>query len=121
MLVIRLTRKGKQNLAAYRIVLAEKSEAVKGAYIELLGYYNPSEAKKIEFKQDRIEHWISKGAQPSDTVAGLLKLNGMSGMEKFMEPRNKKRKSKNAPEAAPAAPAPAVAPEAAPAEETSAA
>lgn len=92
-----MTRIGKQNQAAFRIVLAEKSNAVKGENQEILGFYNPAEGKKIDFNKDRIEFWISKGAKPSDSVASLLKTNGMSGMEKFMEPRNKKRRSKSAP------------------------
>ncbi|MFA6024003.1 MAG: 30S ribosomal protein S16 [Candidatus Gracilibacteria bacterium] len=113
MQVIRLTRIGKQNQAAFRIVLAEKSNAVKGLNQEILGFYNPAEGKKIEFNKERIEFWISKGAQPSDSVASLLKTNGMSGMEKFMELRNKKHRSKSAPaevaapKAAPEASAPA--------------
>lgn len=95
MLVIRLTRVGKNNEAAYRIVVADKRNAVKGAYNELVGFYHPAENKKIDFKKDRIEYWISKGARPSDTVAALLKTNGVSGMEKFIAPRNLKRKSKD--------------------------
>lgn len=115
MLVIRLTRIGKNNEAAYRLVVAEKRKAVKGEYQELLGFYNPAEGKKINFKKDRIEYWVGLGATPSDTVASLLKINGMSGMEKFIAPRNLKRKSKN-PEAvaaaAPVAEVPAAAEEA---------
>jgi len=103
--VIRLSRIGKQNQAAFRLVLSEKTDAVKGANQEILGFYNTAEGKKISFDKERIEYWISKGAKPSDSVASLLKLNGMSGMEKFMEPRNKKKVSKSAPapEKAPAA------------------
>jgi small subunit ribosomal protein S16 len=113
-LVIRLTRVGKNNEAAYRIVVAEKRKAVKGAYQELLGFYNPAENKKIDFKKDRIEFWVAQGATPSDTVASLLKNNGMSGMEKFMAPRNLKRLSKDP--AVIAAAAAAAAPKEAPAD-----
>lgn len=126
MQVIRLSRIGKQNQVAFRIVLAEKTDAVKGANQEILGFYNVAEGKKISFDKDRIEYWISKGAKPSDSVASLLKLNGVPGMEKFMELRNKKHVSKSAPapekapaavkapvvEAAPEAPAAVVAEEA---------
>lgn len=111
MQVIRLTRIGKQNQAAFRIVLAEKSDAVKGQAQENLGFYNPAEGKKIEFNKERIEFWISKGAQPSDTVASLLKTNGMAGMEKYIAPRNKKTRSKNAPAEEPKAQAPVAAPQ----------
>ncbi|MFA4814897.1 MAG: 30S ribosomal protein S16 [Candidatus Gracilibacteria bacterium] len=121
MQVIRLTRIGKQNQAAFRIVLAEKSDAVKGEAQEILGFYNLAEGKKTDFNKERIEFWISKGAQPSDSVASLLKTNGMPGMDKYLELRNKKHQSKSAPvEQAAAAPAPAAA-DAAPAPEAPAA
>jgi small subunit ribosomal protein S16 len=94
-LVIRLTRIGKTNEPAYRIVLAEKRKAVKGGYQEQIGFYNPSESKKLDFNKDRFEYWVSKGARPSDTVASLMKTNGVSGMESFIAPRTMKRKSKN--------------------------
>lgn len=85
-------------------MVAEKANAVKGKFLEKVGSYNPSVTPK-EFKYDlgRIEHWVSSGARPSDTLASLLKSKGVSGMEKFMEPRNKKRKNKKAPVEAPAA------------------
>lgn len=105
MLVIRLTRVGKNNEASYRMVVAEKRKAVKGEYQELVGYYNPTEGKKIDFKKDRIEYWIGLGATPSDTVASLLKTNGMSGMEKFIAPRNLKRGKKDGSDVVAAAPA----------------
>ena len=122
-LVIRLTRIGKTNEPAYRIVVAEKQNAVKGAHMEVIGFYNPSEKKKIDFKKDRLEYWVSMGARPSDTVASLMKANGVAGMEKFLAPRNLKRKAKKAaPEGAAApAPTPAPAPEAAVAPEAPAA
>lgn len=123
MLVLRLTRMGKTNEPAYRIVVAEKQNAVKGSHMEVLGFYNPSEQKKMAIKKDRAAHWISMGARPSDTVACLLKANGMTGMEKFIGPRKLTRKRKKAgPEeaAAPAAPAPAAPAPEAPVEEAAA-
>lgn len=85
-------------------MVAEKANAVKGKFLEKVGSYNPSVTPK-EFKYDlgRIEHWVGNGARPSDTLASLLKSKGVSGMEKFMEPRNKKRKNKKAPVETPAA------------------
>ena len=121
MQVIRLTRIGKQNQAAFRIVLAEKAKAVKRQNQEILGFYNPGEGKTIDFNKERIEFWISKGAQPSDTVASLLKNNGMAGMEKYIARRNKKTVSKNAPAEAPKAPQAAAAPAPTPAPEAPAA
>ena len=71
MLVIRLTRVGKKNQPAYRVVLTEKTNPVNGKFIEILGSYNPREKTKA-LKAERIQYWISKGAQPSDTVHNLL-------------------------------------------------
>lgn len=110
MLRIRLTRTGKKGQPSYRVVVAEKSKAVKRKYLELLGHYLPAlEPKKVELNKERIEYWISKGAQPTDTAASLFKSQGMDGMDKFMEPRNKKKKKKGEqPEdSAPAGQAPA--------------
>lgn len=95
MLRIRFTRTGKKGQPSYRVVVAEKSKAVKRKYLELLGHYLPAvNPKKIELNKERIEHWINQGAQPTDSVAALLKSQGYDGMEKFMEPRNKQKKKK---------------------------
>ena len=75
--------------------MAEHSAPVKGKYKEVVGTYNPSEGKKFTVQQDRVDYWISVGAKPSETVAGLLKFNGVDGMEKFMTPRTKKKPVKN--------------------------
>ena len=119
MLVLRLNRIGRENFPVYRIVLADKRKSAKGKHLEVLGTYNVADGKKITFKKDRIEYWVSKGAQPSDTVASLLKMNGVTNMEKFIGPRHFKRKKKNPEEVveAPAAAAPAPVEEAAPAAE----
>lgn len=103
MLVIRLQRTGRTNLATYRIVVAEKARAVKGKFLEILGHYLPTQ-KVPTFSVDtkRIEEWISKGAVPSNTVARLLKREGVKGMDKFVL-RYTKRRSKNAPAEVPAA------------------
>lgn len=99
MLVIRLQRTGRTKQASYRLVVAEHSAPVKGKYKEIVGSYNPSEGKKFIAKQDRIEYWLSVGAKPSETVAGLLKFNGYKDMEKYMTPRTKKKPVKNPSEA----------------------
>jgi len=95
LLRIRLTRTGKKRQPSYRIVVAEHTAPIKGRYVELVGYYNQSrKPRELEVDQDRVKHWISVGAKPTDTVAGLLKSLGMDGMDKYIEPRNKKRKKK---------------------------
>lgn len=118
MLVIRLQRTGRSNLATYRIVVAEKARAVKGKFHEIVGHYLPAQKNPVfKYDAERIQHWVAQGAVPSDTVARMLKREGVKGMDKFIS-RYTKRRSKNAPpeEAAPA-PAPAApAAEAAPAE-----
>ena len=77
------------------MVVAENSAPVKGKSIEVIGMYNPSEGKRFDVQKDRLEYWISVGAKPSDSVAGLLKFNGVSGMEAYMAPRTKTRPKKN--------------------------
>ncbi|KKP36353.1 30S ribosomal protein S16 [Candidatus Peregrinibacteria bacterium RIFOXYC2_FULL_33_13] len=98
MLVIRLSRTGRRNQPKYRIVVAEKDAPIKGKFIEVVGHYIPISSPKVfEAKKERIEYWISVGAKPSDTVAVLLK-NHMQypGIEAYIQPRSKQRKSKKA-------------------------
>ena len=95
MLKIRLSRRGKRNEPRYKIVVAEHSRPVKTNFYEALGYYIPNEKEDIfECDQEKVKNWISKGAKPTDRMAVLLKEAGMSGMDKYIEARNKKRKKK---------------------------
>ncbi|OUS00234.1 30S ribosomal protein S16 [Gammaproteobacteria bacterium 42_54_T18] len=76
MVTIRLARGGSKKRPFYHVVVADSRCARDGRYIERLGYFNPvargtEDALKLE--QERIQHWISKGAQPSDRVKSLLK------------------------------------------------
>jgi len=71
MLKIRLQRIGKKNAPSYRVVLAEHTAPPQGKFLEILGFYNPRKKEK-SFKKERIEHWLSKGAQLSPTVFNLL-------------------------------------------------
>lgn len=74
MLAIRLTRKGQKKRPFYRVVVAEKSAPRDGRFIEIVGHYNPM-PDPIEFHLDRerVRYWMEKGAQPTDTVKGLIK------------------------------------------------
>lgn len=73
MLVIRLTRVGKKNTPAFRVVVAEKKRAAKRKFIEILGHYNPSvNPKTVVIDKDKALEWMKKGAQPSDTVRNLM-------------------------------------------------
>lgn len=112
MLVIRLQRTGRENLPTYRLVVAEKARPVKGKYMEIVGHYLPArEPVSFEHKDERILHWIGKGAVPSDTVARLLKRAGVAGMDKFVRRYAKRKKKGEQPaETASAAPVPAPAP-----------
>jgi len=73
MIVIRLTRVGKKNSPSYRVVAADKQKAVKRKFIEILGHYNPTnQPKELVINKERALFWITKGAQPSDTVNNLM-------------------------------------------------
>lgn len=74
MLSIRLSRLGRRHRPFYRIVLADSKRATKGRFLEVLGHYDPLQKPAvIKIDTDRVEEWIAKGAQPSDTVKSLLK------------------------------------------------
>lgn len=73
MVRIRLTKIGRKNAPAYRIVAVDRKAKRDGKYIESLGHYNPTEnPDKIEYKKDRFDFWISQGAQASDAVKKLI-------------------------------------------------
>lgn len=73
MLRIRLTRVGKKNSPAYRVVVADKRRAVKRKFIEIIGHYNPIQTpKEIVINKERALFWMQNGAQPSDTVNNLM-------------------------------------------------
>jgi small subunit ribosomal protein S16 len=71
---IRLKRAGAKNAPAYRIVVADSRSPRDGKFIEEIGSYNPLK-KGDNFKMDleRAKYWVSKGAQPSETVASFIK------------------------------------------------
>ena len=75
---IRLTRVGATKQPTYRVVVADSSSARDSRSIETLGHYNPR-SEPVEFVVDaaKTKAWIAKGAQPSDTVARLLKAAGV--------------------------------------------
>ena len=74
MVRIRLTRVGRKNAPAYRIVVTDRKAKANGKFIEIIGNYNPTEnPKEIVYKKDRYDYWTSVGAQPSDSVVKLIK------------------------------------------------
>lgn len=73
MLVIRLSRTGKKNTPSYRLVAADKKRAVKGKYLEILGFYNPiSKPKVFQADKEKVESYTKQGAQISVTALNLL-------------------------------------------------
>ena len=71
--MIRLARMGARKQPYYRVVVIVKERARNGRALEIVGLYNPrTNPATVELKRDRIEHWVSKGAQVSDTVSKLM-------------------------------------------------
>jgi small subunit ribosomal protein S16 len=69
-------RMGAKKKPTYRIVVKEKLSKRDGAYIESIGIYNPvGKEAEIRINTERADYWLSKGAQPTDTVRNLLKAN----------------------------------------------
>lgn len=76
MVVIRLARGGAKKAPFYQLVAADKRRARDSRFIEKLGYYNPvarGNATVLDLNQERLDYWLSQGAQPSDRVTKLLK------------------------------------------------
>ena len=74
MLAIRLMRMGAKKSPSYRVVVKEKLSKRDGAYVENVGFYNPTrEPAEVRLKMDRVNYWIARGAQPTDTVRQLIR------------------------------------------------
>ncbi len=77
MLKIRLRRMGAKKQPYYRIIVADSRAPRDGAFVEELGYYNPTtEPAELKVDNERAQQWMKNGAQPTDTVRGLLKKAG---------------------------------------------
>ena len=76
---IRLKRMGAKKEAFYRIVVMDTKSPRDGKSIEQIGYYNPMKEKiDLKIDKEKAEHWLSVGAQPSETVRSLLKKEGIA-------------------------------------------
>jgi small subunit ribosomal protein S16 len=74
MLRIRLRRVGAKNQPSYRIVVADSRAARDGAFVEVIGHYNPrTDPPTVVMDAERARKWISQGARPSDAVERMLK------------------------------------------------
>jgi small subunit ribosomal protein S16 len=108
-LTIRLARVGAKKRPQFRVVVADSRYPRDGRFIEKLGTYNPMLPKdskeRVTLELERIKHWISKGAQPSDRVsrfldaAGVLKRKPRNNPEKAVPRAERKAKAEAAKEA----------------------
>jgi small subunit ribosomal protein S16 len=124
-LKIRLTRAGAKKRPFYRIVVADSRYPRDGRFIEIVGTWNPilpkNDPKRVALETERIQHWISKGAQPTDRVlrfldaAGLAKRTPRNNPEKAVPGKKAQERTGAAAAAADKAAAAAAAPAEAPA------
>jgi small subunit ribosomal protein S16 len=121
-LKIRLARVGTKKRPQFRVVVADSRYPRDGRFIENIGTYNPmlpkDSTERVKLDLERVKHWLSKGAQPSDRVlrfldaAGIRKRAPRNNPERAI-PREERKKQAEAAAAAPAAAKPAAAPAAA--------
>ncbi len=100
MLKIRLKRTGRRGQPHYRVVISEASKPRDGKTVEEIGYYNPRN-KPTTFKIDkeRAQYWLSKGAQPTDTVAQYFVKEGLiEKLERGSTKPNTEKKTKESKE-----------------------
>ncbi len=128
---IRLTRVGATKRPSYRVVAIDKRRSRDGRALEILGYYDPlTEPATVHLETDRIQAWIGQGAQPSETVAKLMRQAEKAALEpatekpkratKATKPKQSAKAKAKAAAAAEADAAPAAEPEIAPAAEAEA-
>lgn len=79
MVKIKLRRMGKKHQASYRVVVADERSPRDGRFIEAIGRYNPrTEPSEVVIDTERAADWLSKGAQPTEAVAKLFEIAGVS-------------------------------------------
>ena len=82
MVKIRLRRVGAKKRPSYRLVVADVRAPRDGAFIDIIGHYDPlTDPETVVIKEEKALHWLSQGAQPTETAARLLNKAGI--MEKF--------------------------------------
>ena len=75
---IRLRREGRKKAPTYRIVVADSTRPRDGRFIEVIGTYDPRKKENsVSLKNDRADHWLGVGAQPTDTVRSILRRAGI--------------------------------------------
>ena len=97
-LKLRLARRGTKKRPFYHIVAADSHAARDGKYIEKLGIFDPllgkTDEKRVQFDVERVKHWLSKGAQPTDRVARFLTAQGLANWKHGNNPEKAKPKAK---------------------------
>lgn len=82
MVRIRFRRMGLRGQPSYRIVAADKESPRDGRFLEILGFYNPrTDPATLNIKEDRVYHWMTNGALPTESVGQVLKSSGL--IERF--------------------------------------
>ena len=77
MLKIRLRRVGAKKQPSYRVVVADSRSPRDGRLVEVIGFYNPrTDPPTVKFEEERALYWLSRGAQPTEAVAGFFKSRG---------------------------------------------
>ena len=116
-LTLRLARAGAKKRPFYRIVVADSRYPRDGRFIEVVGTYEPilpkNDAKRTQLNVERIQHWLSKGAQPTDRVLRFLDAAGLAKRTPRNNPQKAipgKKAQERAGTAAPEGAAPAAAP-----------
>ncbi|MDX2130587.1 MAG: 30S ribosomal protein S16 [Planctomycetota bacterium] len=90
MVRIRMQRLGRRNRPFYRIGAMDQRTRRNGPLIELLGTYDPVEkdpAKQVTLNEERVKYWISKGAQPTDTVRDMFAKRGLVDVQAWENDR----------------------------------
>jgi len=94
--VIRLSRQGRRNRPHYRVGVFDRRTRRDGPPIEHLGHYDPlieDDEKKVTLNEERIQYWLSQGADVSETVRSFLKQRGMALPQRKKRRRKKKSDS----------------------------
>jgi small subunit ribosomal protein S16 len=100
---VRLTRVGSKKNPIWRVVVADQRSPRDGRFIETIGRYNPqTEPSTIAIDEERLQHWLARGAQPTGAVKQLMKAQAKIGASQVPAPEPEPA----APEPGPAAPAP---------------
>jgi small subunit ribosomal protein S16 len=89
MLKIRLRRVGAKKKPSYRLVAADIRAPRDGAFVDIIGHYDPlTDPETVVINEEKARHWLSKGAQPTDTAARLLAKAGIIEKSKLVKEKS---------------------------------